>query len=302
MAKKVSDQWVSLTQNQFERVDDAFLRDFRSPGTRNKFVAWDPFEASARYFKSLLFAIAARQSPRFFDAYSRLAHRDLGAPMTVRCMGCDVDADYLAAVDEWEFLDDTKYLQRVHSVVEIGAGFGRTCHTLLTLCPWIRSYTIIDLAPMLELSRGYLSRVMPDAPVRFVSSEDEKAVEMLSADLAINIDSFQEMPPDVITGYMRSVVSRAGAFYCKNPIGKYLPTSIGLTNPDPSKLLDVFSLGYCREQIDIFDDAQLARLRPQYVVAYTPQLDVVGKTFAPIADKPMELFPFYQHVLFAANV
>ena len=111
--------------------------------------------------------------------------------------------------------------------MEIGAGFGRTCHTLLTLCPAIEEYIIVDLEPMLRLSRAYLQRVVPRANIRFISNSDEKALETLNADLAINIDSFQEMPPAVIAFYMTQVVQRAVRFYCKNPVGKYSPAVVG---------------------------------------------------------------------------
>jgi len=77
---------------------------------------------------------------------------------------------------------------------------------------------------MLNLSRRYLQKVAPHLlyRVRFISSNDLAAQEKLRPDLAINIDSFQEMPPSVIDGYMKRIILIAAYFFCKNPVGKYL--------------------------------------------------------------------------------
>jgi putative sugar O-methyltransferase len=294
----ISQQWQRLVEREFVRIDDEFLETFRAPGSRNKFVAWDPFERSSRYFKFLLLTIARKQSPRFFEAYRALRHRDLGNPLTVTVAGCDVDADYLAAVEEWEFLHDSAGLDGVKSIVEIGAGFGRTAHTLLTVCPQIEAYTIIDLEPMLQLSRAYLKRVAPDADVRFIASDDHRAFESLAPDLVINIDSFQEMPEPVITFYMTHVVQRAPRFYCKNPVGKYEPRVVELPDADPERLLDVLRLGYCQDVIDIFDEEAVERARARFVSAYCPKASDSQGAYQLAASKVMELFPYFLHVLY----
>lgn len=293
-----SEQWEKLTREQFQRIDDQFLARFRAPGSTNKFVAWDAFERSNRYFKFVLFNAARKQSKEFFDAYRRIENRQLGEPLTVRCGGCDVDADYLAAVEEWAFLSRAGALAGVKTVVEIGGGFGRTCHTLLTLCPEIEEYVIVDLEPMLRLSQGYLERARPGANVRFVSNEDHARIDALRPDLAINIDSFQEMPPDVIAFYMEHIVGQAKRFYCKNPIGKYLPGAIGQPDLTPAQLMDVFKLGYCQDVIDIFDEDALVKARESYLDAYRPptKQDVAYEV---TATEVMELFPYFQHALYA---
>lgn len=301
MDKKVSTQWQTLLREQFLEVDDRFLATFRAPGSNNRFAAWNPFEPSTRYFKSLLFVTAARQSPRFFDAYRRLANRGLGDPLTVRCRGCEIDADYLAAVEEWEFLYDAGVLDKAQTVVEIGAGFGRTCHTLLTLAPAIRRYLIIDLEPMLRLSRAYLRRVVPNAEVTFIAHDDNVEIAKIAElrpDLVINIDSFQEMLPQVVDAYMTGVVRHGSHFYCKNPIGKYPPAAVGLSDPGGDVLRDVFSLGLCRDVIDIFDDGALQAARETFVRAYRPPPASTGTQFRLTASKVMELFPYFQHALY----
>lgn len=298
---EMSRQWQKLTEEEFLRVDDEFLGTFRAPGSKNRFVAWDPFERSSRYFKFLLFTTAQQQSPRFFEAYRKLQHRELGRPLTVRCGGCDIDADYLAAVEEWEFLLDARALDGTRTIVEIGAGFGRTCHTLVTLCPEIEEYIIVDLEPMLRLSRAYLQRVVPGANIRFISNDDVKALETLSPDLAINIDSFQEMPPAIITFYMTQVVQRAARFYCKNPVGKYSPGAVGRPDLSAAQLMDVFHLGYRQDVVDIFNDEELSAARAAFLTAYCPPPARCGSTEEPYSvarSKIMDLFPYFLHVLY----
>ena len=297
MSGDVSEQWRKLTRDEFGRIDGTFLDNFRAPSSRNKFVAWDPTEQSNRYFKFLLQTVAKRQSDRFFSAYKQIRNRNVGRPLSVRCNACDIDADYLAAVEEWEFLQVNGALDGVDRVVEIGAGFGRTCHTLLTLHPSIREYVIVDLPAMLELSRAYLARVVPDAPVTFVSSEDGTAIENLQPSLAINIDSFQEMPPPVIASYMTRIVQRARAFYCKNPVGKYLPAAIGRPDLTADQMMDVMKLGRCREVIEIFDTESLAAAHDVYVQAYQPR-DADGNAYEVVATKEMDLFPYFVHALY----
>jgi putative sugar O-methyltransferase len=290
--------WEGLLRQEFSAIDDSFLRTFRAPGSANRFVAWSPYERSSRYLKFLLLTVAQRQSAAFFDAYRMLGACSLGNPISVKCGGCDINADYLAAVEEWEFLNDLRAFEGVTTVVEIGAGFGRTCHALLKLCPGIVDYAIVDLEPMLELSRSYLRQAAPEVfhRIRFVGSGDQAAQAELKPDLAINIDSFQEMPPATIDGYMQRLVVKADRFYCKNAVGKYLPESVGLADPNPAGQSDVFALGYCTNVIDVFNADHLSEARALYLAAYRPRTD--DDRFVVAGSKAMELFPYFLHALY----
>ncbi|MEO8677456.1 MAG: putative sugar O-methyltransferase [Vicinamibacterales bacterium] len=295
---KSSKLWEEVIRQQFASVDDEFLSGFRAPEGAQRFVAWSPYERSSRYLKFLLFAIADRQTAEFFDAYRKIGNCAVGNPLSIRYSDCDLNADYLAAVEEWLFLLRAGGLDGVERVAEIGAGFGRTCHTLMRLASSIREYTIIDLEPMLNLSRAYLQKAAPDLVdrVRFVSSLDGRTQDAVTADLVINIDSFQEMPPPVIDDYMRRIVAGARSFYCKNPVGKYLPGTVGLPDPGPHERPEVFELGYCRGVVDIFDDHALREARIAYLEAYRPSADRGVYTVA--AAKPMEMFAYYHHALY----
>ena len=297
MTIEVSKLWKTLCADVFASTDEDFLQSFRKPGGPNsRLAAWDPLDPTMRYFKLLLYTAAERQPDRFFALYRKLGDVDIGSPISVRVRSCDINIDHFLAVDEFLFVESAIELECVRSVVEVGAGFGRTCHALLALAgERIESYCIVDLPAILELSRLALKRLVPDQfdKIRFVDASTESNWNGLRSDLVINIDSFQEMPPATIDKYMSNLVSGGRFFYVKNPIGKYDPQSIGLPLLSPEIMQDVFSLGYCRRVIDIFNDEALAQARQLYAQAYRP-----GEDWVLVTDKPLQLFPYYQHALF----
>jgi putative sugar O-methyltransferase len=297
MTVEVSNLWKGLCAGVFATTDEEFLQSFRKPGGANgRLAAWDPLDPTMRYFKFLLYTAAERQAERFFALYRKLGSVSIGSPVSVWVRSCDINLDYFLAVDEFLFIESVIEREGVRSVVEIGAGFGRTCHALMALGAGnIDSYCIVDLPEILELSRRVLARTVPEHfdRIRFIDATTESTWKGIQADLVINIDSFQEMPPETIEQYMRGLISGARFFYVKNPIGKYDPRSIGVEALSPEKMQDVFSLGYCRDVIDIFNDEALARARFLYLEAYRP-----GENWLLESDKPMQLFPYYHHALF----
>ncbi len=298
MSHKISDLWNSLSDELFARVDDDFVDNFRTPGgANNRLAAWDPFDATMRYYKFILFEAARHRPESFYDLYRRLGDTSVGNPVSVKVKSLDINLDYLFSVDEFLFLDSAMDTRSVDTVIEIGAGFGRTCHALTRLLPHLDSYTIIDLPQLLKLSRAVLTRTVPDQmnKISFVDATDENAWRGIESDLVINIDSFQEIPPETIDKYYESVIRNAGAFYIKNPIGKYTPDSVGVGTAagNPARLQDVFSLGYCRDVIDIFDEDALLPARAAFVSAYAP-----GDDWRAAAQAPMELVPYYHNTLY----
>lgn len=301
---EVSKLWEKLTSQEFSIIDEKFLENFRAPGAANKFVAWDPYEQSTRYLKFLLYTIATQQTKEFFGAYQKINGTNFGNPLSVSYSGCDINADYLAAVEEYLFLENHRGFCGVSSIVEIGAGFGRTCHAILTLSSEVEEYSIVDLDPMLDLSRKYLKLVAPEFlnRVRFISSNDFCQQEQLEPDLVINIDSFQEMPSSIIDGYMNRIVRKANKFYCKNPVGKYLPEVVGMPNLSQEKLLDVFKLGRCTKVIDIFCEQELLKAREEYVEKYFPSSGGLNEEgYKVAATKVMDLFPYFHHALYTRD-
>lgn len=292
---QISQLWSELAGSLFGRVDEEFLATFRAPGgANNRLAAWDPFDRTARYFKLLLFDLGAAKPDTFFDMYRRLGEVGVGAPTSVTIRGCQVNIDYYLSVDEFMFLRDAIDVAGIRRVVEIGAGFGRTAHALLRLAD-VSSYTIVDLPEVLNLSRQYLQRVLSDEDYRkiaFVSAHDASRWRGIEADLSINIDSFQEMPPETIRNYSQNLIAYSKYHYCKNPIAKYSPGSVGLPE-NRARTLDVFSLGLCRSVIDIFDDSALQAAREEYLKAYSP-----GPDWSVRLHRPLDIFPYLHHALF----
>jgi len=291
--------WDTLTEDTFSNIDDEFLKHFRAPGAANKFVAWDPYENSTRYLKFLMFTTSQDVSDDFIKSYKKIQNIEMGNPVSINNRNCHINADYLAAVEEFDFLDDSNAMnsQEIKNIAEIGGGFGRTCHTFLTLFPNVESYTIIDLKPMLALSQRYLKKVIPEKfeRIQFIDSETYELQEYLTPDLVINIDSFQEMPLSVIDDYMERIVSRSRYFYSKNAVAKYMPNLIGMPDLEPSKILDVFELGRCRDVIDIFNNIELDDAREKYLKAYNPSVS----NWSMSHEMPMSMFPYFHHVLYS---
>lgn len=295
--EKSSRLWTDIASSLFSKIDDSFLETFRSPGGANRrLAAWDPFDKSMRYYKFLLFSVASQKPHEFFAAYQKLRCTGIGKPVIVTVSDCQIDIDYLFAVEEFLFLKKHMNFTVIKNVVEIGAGFGRTCHAILSLSDSVDNYTIVDLPAVLKLSQAYLKRAIPDLfeRVTFISADDAKAWQTLQPDLAINIDSFQEMPPKVIDGYMEKIISPSSFFYCKNPTGKYRPDCVGLPALTANELLDVYSLGYCQTLFDLFDQRQLRSARESYLKAYQPP-----GSWTLAADAPMSMFPYVHHALYA---
>ena len=81
---------------------------------------------------------------------------------------------------------------------ELGAGYDRNAHVLLSLLPGVR-YVVIDIPPALYVAQRYLPSVFPDRKVftwRTFESYPEIQSEFEHADLAFLLPSQIEMLPD----------------------------------------------------------------------------------------------------------
>ena len=108
------------------------------------------------------------------------------------------------------------------TVLEVGAGYGRTAYVAMKLNPGVR-YIIVDIPPALFIAERYLSSVFPERKIfhyrdfedfEVVRAEFEQAdlafflstqitqLPAESVDLLINISSLHEMRPDQIAFYL----------------------------------------------------------------------------------------------------
>ena len=116
---------------------------------------------------------------------------------------------------------------KIFNIVEIGAGYGRTCHAFLSLNNNLKKYLIIDFPEMLSLSSRYLKKVLDNKDFKKISFIDANknlnniAELNLKNCLTININSFNEMSDDAFSIYIELVNEIGGFFYTKNPVAKF---------------------------------------------------------------------------------
>ncbi len=246
-----------------ELYRDFDLQSFRAiGGVNDRLGVWGAKHNSSRYYKSLMFEFSMYLNNLLFNkgiddvrditaTLNKIKNQNLGSPPTIRLDETDVSLDYLWGLEEYIFCLDT--LSEVDSICEIGAGFGRTCHTFLSLTD-IASYTIVDLPEILALSKAYLSEVLDKKEyekIRFVSADDYASVQEF--DLAININSLQEMPNLVGRAYLEFISMRSQFFFTKNALGKYSPSDIDLEITNTNEYESAMEMGLITDKFKLFD-------------------------------------------------
>ena len=289
----------------------ADLVDFRNSGGQNSRLAhWEPREPTLRWFRSYLQLAAESMPPDERTVLAHLANIGLGNPVTVvvatnpmQPTMSELNLDYLYAAEETAFLQ--RGLQSmgggqpaIRYVIELGAGFGRTAHVMLSAFENIERYKIVDLPETLSLSRLYLSNVLPTTlfeKLQFVNAADTGSLfppDQRLPDLAIQIDGLQEMDESTIDHYFERVFTKAQFVFLSNPVGKYLPQVAGIQGVPPQVIEQVLNLGRCHVVLDPWNATDLEAARPDYLSAYTPEgYDI-------LLDEASRLRPLYQHVLF----
>jgi hypothetical protein len=145
---------------------------------------------------------------------------------------------------------------------------------------------------MLKLASKYLKKVLSNELIKlnFIETTEIKKIKETKFDLGINIDSFQEMPRQVILGYINNLFAKTKNVYIKNPVCKYPSKLLGIKQ---TKKYDVFSLGYMTEVADIFNEVQLNIMRKIYAKRYSP-----SHNHKIVKASPSNLFAYYQHILY----
>lgn len=274
-------------------------------GANSRLAHWEPSEKSLRWFKSYLQLAANTLNSEQMGNLSALGRTDLGSPVTVTVWRQDlqgtvsVNLDYMYSVEELDFLNrNFSSFSQVRCIVEVGAGFGRTAHTLLTLGPAIERYRIVDLPETLLLSSAYLLEVLP--------REDFEKLEFLDAtrqypknkesDLFIQIDGFQEMKESTIATYYSTFIGATRAAYLCNPIGKYPPRLAGVEGLDEEGYQAARQLGRSTLEIDPWDEVSLSSVRQLHDEVYRPH------NFKLIQSAASFLRPLYSHGLYLRNI
>jgi hypothetical protein len=268
---------------------------FKSKPIFFKLGVWDPANHGRRYLKALTDNLAAGLSPVNRQRLRNIRNRNVGAPITVTHGGDAVCMDYLQAVLELDFIADQVDLDGAR-VLEIGAGYGRTAHALLSNAD-IAGYDVVDLPSSLELARGYLRAVLdPEqfARIRFLSTADLDALPAGEQyDLAVNVNSFEEMPASTIRNYLVLVDQRCRHLYVKNPVGKYLDASLDNHAEGREVVEMALNAGLLRDVIDIHDSEQVEANAARFVSAYQP-----GNDWTCVADRWAAPWSFYWQALY----
>ncbi len=116
------------------------------------------------------------------------------------------------------------------SFVEVGGGYGRLAHAILTHLPESR-YAIVDFPQVLEVVERWIRFVAPEIPIysqrsnRFVNDDcdpglhllpNDSALHHVRADLVINVNSFYEMRSDQIQKYLGEIMRDIPLVYSHN--------------------------------------------------------------------------------------
>jgi putative sugar O-methyltransferase len=140
----------------------------------------------------------------------------LGDPLPVRWNGRLISQDLANSALEANAMARALDGSDPRSIVEVGAGYGRTAYALLTLFPQA-TYTIVDIEPALTISRWYLTSLFPSERLRFLAPEEARQLREGSADLVVSVSSLHEMRPDQLEGYLElfDSIAAGGVVYLK---------------------------------------------------------------------------------------
>jgi putative sugar O-methyltransferase len=272
------------------------LSTFKSTPINFKIGFWNPEVNGLRYLKVLIYNLASSLNEDNWKRLRRITNRTVGEPITINYDGESVCMDYLQAVLELEFISANMDLDGAR-VLEIGAGYGRTGHALLSNHD-LREYHIIDLPNSLKLAESYLRTVLDDeqlAKVRFTPIDDvDKQYADAEFDLTLNISSFSEMAEETVDNYLAMINAHSRYFYIKDPVGKYLDSSLYGNSEGNEVVKLALSNGKLRDVIDITDSEAVRSHRDAFVDAYLP-----GAGWSCVADGWARPWSHYWNALFS---
>ncbi len=195
----------------------AWLKALRNPEMSDEAWAEVDWSKGERRFYTfavrLLWDYALRHDPA---GVLELPEPLLGAPLPVEAHDRLISQDLANAALEVAGMRRLFGSEPPRSFLEIGAGYGRTAYVMLSLFP-DATYTIVDIAPAIDISRWYLGELFPPERVRFVDPSDVDSIETGSIDLALSISSLQEMTPATVASYLELIdrVAGGGSVYLK---------------------------------------------------------------------------------------
>jgi hypothetical protein len=126
---------------------------------------------------------------------------ELGGPLPVRRHDRLISQDLANSSLEASAIARALDGRTPRSIIEVGAGYGRTAYALLHVFP-DATYTIIDIEPALSISRWYLSQLFPTERLRFLRPDDVAPDWPARFDLGVSISSLAEMTVEQVRHYL----------------------------------------------------------------------------------------------------
>jgi len=260
------------------------LENFRSSPVNYKLSIFNPEKNGVRYLKTLLYNLTMSLTKEEFIKITNIKNRNFGNPFYILYENEKIDLDYLQAIYEISFLENNISLKDL-DILEIGAGYGRTAHAILSNYD-IKSYTIIDLEKTLQISRKYLQIVLPEnlfQKIVFLSVENLVNYKFNFFDLVINIDSFAEMSEEVVFQYFDLINTHSKYFYTKNPVGKYLDKTLDNHSQGESVVNQALKNGILKEILDIDSNQDIKQHSYKFLDGYKPnkKWNILQNSWAP---------------------
>jgi putative sugar O-methyltransferase len=244
------------------------LSKFKSNKVNFNISLHDPKEQGEKYLRTLIYLMAESMTDSMFKQLRNVKGRMKGHPIGIMYKGEPMCLDYLQAVYETDFID--KYVDMAGlDILEIGAGYGRTAHTILSNYN-VRSYTIADLENCLALAYRYLEEVLPAdvfGKINFVPIETVSLNK--DFDLCICIDAFSELDEGEAEQYVRYVNEHCKYFYLKTQLCKY---PVEVFNATEGRMLKL-TLNNKFDTINVVDDKDVKEMVPRFISVYHPGPD-----------------------------
>ncbi|OFZ51889.1 MAG: hypothetical protein A2381_01125 [Bdellovibrionales bacterium RIFOXYB1_FULL_37_110] len=272
--ENVSKQWNKINKELFDENLVVNMDSFKDSNYFYKLAMWKPETNGVRYYKSFLYFVCSTLDEGHWEILNKVRNREIGGSNhMIEYNNLKICLDYVQAALEYSFIS-SKFDFCSKRILEIGAGYGRTAHTIIQNSD-ITSYTIVDLPECLHLSQTYLKSVLNATEftkLSFLSASEFKKSEM-SFDLVINIDSMAEMDKSIVEEYLIKIGKNSLYFYAKNPVGKYQDPSLLNKNVDKEAIAFALKTGPLNQIVDIFSAEDIGKQEQLFLNAYKPKGD-----------------------------
>ncbi len=264
---KTCPQWEEIFSTNLFSEDNVNSLDSK---INYKIAQYDPRSHGVLFLNNIVYQMAKRFD-KYLPIFEKIKNRNVLGGHSIFYRGFELNLDYLQALEECLFLEDV--LKDSTSILEIGAGYGRSCHSILSLHPTITLYEIVDFPEMLALSKKYLKQVLDEDNFRKIKFVDFRALNLKEFDdpfydLVIHINSMQQMPQKTVYEYLDFIDRYAKIFYTKDTIGKFSPTIIGANESSATKL--ALGAGILTEEINIFCPDAISEARKKFLDRFAP--------------------------------